>query len=512
MLCDDFGFHLAQDFYWWNPSKLPTPAEWVTVRRIRVKDAINNVWWLSKSPWPRASNRRVLQPYSESMKSLLKNGYKAKKRPSGHDISEKFSIDNKASIPPNLLAIPNTESNSYYLRYCKEHGLKPNPARYPSELPSFFVKMLTEKGDFVLDPFAGSCVTGEVCERLGRKWTCVELIEEYLKGAIARFKESPKEAKRFALKNRNNIYYKIARPGSSHSSSPEKQLPKDGGKERRKTKVNCYFDTSIYNNILDSPDKDLIINKIKKKNITAIPSLVNLCEILQNKDLSRKKSLLGIYHEIRNNYHALKPSTILLRDTIVTLQEGNLYVEMNMPVVINEKTEQDCKEVLKNPGKLFDGYAIKARKWLYKDKKISIPPDVKKFFKISYDEKRIVLWIANFKKACIDMGIKDLKLNDDLIRQFITNPNSFWKYYLDTELLIFYRRAMRTEGYGKKSNPGGADLEQVIYLGWADIFVIQDNNFYNFMKELKDINNYQKEIFTFEEFREHLGVVNKEER
>jgi site-specific DNA-methyltransferase (cytosine-N4-specific) len=74
MLCEEFGFHLAQDFYWWNPSKLPTPAEWVNIRRIRVKDAINTVWWLSKSEWPRANNRRVLQPYSPSMESLLDLG------------------------------------------------------------------------------------------------------------------------------------------------------------------------------------------------------------------------------------------------------------------------------------------------------------------------------------------------------------------------------------------------------------------------------------------------------
>lgn len=78
MLCEEFSFHLAQDYYWWNPSKLPTPAEWVNVRRIRVKDAINTVWWLSKTPYPKASNKRVLQPYSESMDDLLKNGYKAK--------------------------------------------------------------------------------------------------------------------------------------------------------------------------------------------------------------------------------------------------------------------------------------------------------------------------------------------------------------------------------------------------------------------------------------------------
>ena len=51
MLCRECGFHLAQELFWWNPAKLPTPAEWVTVRRIRVKDAINCIWWLSPTPW-----------------------------------------------------------------------------------------------------------------------------------------------------------------------------------------------------------------------------------------------------------------------------------------------------------------------------------------------------------------------------------------------------------------------------------------------------------------------------
>jgi site-specific DNA-methyltransferase (cytosine-N4-specific) len=169
-LCRECGFHLAEEFFWWNPAKLPTPAEWVTVRRIRVKDAVDFVWWLSPTPWPKASNKRVLAPYSNAMRDLLKNGYKAKMRPSGHDISEKFAVDNKAAIPPNLIAVANTESNSYYLRYCKEHGISPHPARFPSEIPEYFVRMLTDSGDIVVDPFAGSCVTGEVSERLRRRY------------------------------------------------------------------------------------------------------------------------------------------------------------------------------------------------------------------------------------------------------------------------------------------------------------------------------------------------------
>jgi site-specific DNA-methyltransferase (cytosine-N4-specific) len=231
MLCEDIGFHLAQEFFWWNPSKLPTPAEWVTVRRIRVKDAINCVWWLSASPYPKASNRRVLQPYSDSMKDLLKNGYKAKKRPSGHDISENFSVNNKAAIPPNLIALPNTESNSYYLRYCTAHNIKPHPARFPAELPEFFIRMLTEKDSLVVDPFAGSCVTGEVAERLQRKWVCIDTVEEYLEGAVGRFNKTNLQENG----TKDDVYYKIPRPGLLwEDDEDEDPLPEDGGRKRPK--------------------------------------------------------------------------------------------------------------------------------------------------------------------------------------------------------------------------------------------------------------------------------------
>ena len=246
MLCEEFGFHLAQDFYWWNPSKLPTPAEWVTVRRVRVKDAVNTVWWLSKTPWPKAGNRRVLQPYSPSMKELLSRGYRAKRRPSGHDISDKFSIDNGAAIPPNLIAIPNTESNSFYLRYCEEKGFKPHPARYPAELPEYFIRMLTERGDTVVDPFAGSCVTGEVCERTGRRWTCIELVRDYCEAALGRFVRDPQEtAKPVTGPDDPSNYYRVPRPGILWNGDAGPRLPEDGGRKRHLERKSVPATTTI---------------------------------------------------------------------------------------------------------------------------------------------------------------------------------------------------------------------------------------------------------------------------
>ena len=189
MLCKEYGFHLSQEHYWWNPSKLPTPVEWVNVQRCRVKDAVNCIWWLSPSTRPKADNTKVLSPYSDSMKKLLKNGYNKSLRPSGHDISDKWKKDNGGAVPPNLLALANTESNSTYSQYCRDNGFTIHPARFPTGLPEYFIRLLTDPGDMVLDPFGGSCVTGEVAESLQRNWVCCEMVEDYLKGAVGRFSD-----------------------------------------------------------------------------------------------------------------------------------------------------------------------------------------------------------------------------------------------------------------------------------------------------------------------------------
>lgn len=190
--CDEIGFHLAEDFYWFNPAKLPSPIEWVNKRKIRAKDSINTVWWFSKTVFPKADVRKVLAPYSNRMKKLIEDPerfYKPKKRPSGHDISANFGKDNGGAIPSNLLSISNTDSNSSYHQLCKELGLECHPARFPSELPAFFIKMLTDEDDVILDIFGGSNTTGFIAETLNRKWLTFELNQEYLRSSAFRFLE-----------------------------------------------------------------------------------------------------------------------------------------------------------------------------------------------------------------------------------------------------------------------------------------------------------------------------------
>jgi DNA modification methylase len=190
-LCEDVKFHLAQEGFWYNPAKLPAPTEWVNVRRIRIKDSVEYVWWLAPTPWPAADNRRVLVPYSDSMLRLLERGCKAKKRPSGHDITNKFQKDGGGAIPSNLVVQANTESNSDYMRACKEFGVKVHPARFPSALPEFYIKLLTKPGDLVLDPFAGSNTTGQVAEGLNRRWMSIDREEAYVRASGVRFGFDP---------------------------------------------------------------------------------------------------------------------------------------------------------------------------------------------------------------------------------------------------------------------------------------------------------------------------------
>jgi len=196
--------NLCQEFICFNTAKLPTPAQWVNVERCRIKDAFTRVWWMSHTDRPKADNRRVLTKYSDSMRQLLKRGtYNAGARPSEHNIGAKsFLTDNEGAIPPNVLIPPmeealpdlvevlpiaNTRSNDRYQRHCRKHSLEFHPARMPARLIEFFVEFLTDPGDLILDPFAGSNSTGSVAERLGRRWLSIEANMTYVQGSRGRF-------------------------------------------------------------------------------------------------------------------------------------------------------------------------------------------------------------------------------------------------------------------------------------------------------------------------------------
>lgn len=188
------NLNLCQQFICHNPARLPGPAQWVTIERIRIKDSFTHVWWFSPSVRPKANNRNVLKPYKSSMKRLMeRSSYNAGLRPSGHKISdESFFIDNGGAIPANVLEFANTAWKSLYTNWCKKHDVPLHPARMAQGLAEFFISFLTDERDLVLDPFAGSNTTGATAEKMGRRWQAIEKSEPYLLGSMGQF-ENPEQ-------------------------------------------------------------------------------------------------------------------------------------------------------------------------------------------------------------------------------------------------------------------------------------------------------------------------------
>lgn len=183
------GLELCQQFICHNPARLPGPAQWVNIERIRVKDSFTHVWWMARTATPKANNRNVLIDYSRDMKTLIeKKKYNEGTRPSGHVMRNlTFAKDNGGAIPSNVLSFANTAADRQYMDRCRQNGLKPHPARMHPGVAEFFIKLLTDKGDLVFDPFAGSNTTGTVAESLRRRWLAVEPNREFLDASLGRF-------------------------------------------------------------------------------------------------------------------------------------------------------------------------------------------------------------------------------------------------------------------------------------------------------------------------------------
>jgi site-specific DNA-methyltransferase (cytosine-N4-specific) len=98
--------------------------------------------------------------------------------------------------PDTMLKFGNNAANDAYAKRSKELGLKMHPARFPAALPEFFIKLLTNQGDTVLDPFARSNTTGVVAESQRRNWVAMEEIPEYLEASKIRFTCSESETKK----------------------------------------------------------------------------------------------------------------------------------------------------------------------------------------------------------------------------------------------------------------------------------------------------------------------------
>ena len=162
------GWHLAQELFRYEIHPLlPSAVAMVEVGQ-RFPDTVFPVWWLSRSPYPRADNRRVLRPYSEAQRRLMHKGDRAGQRPSGHRLGGTFGRDNGGAIPSNLIAptgVPIGGTVNFALG-----GSQSDRPSWPPTFLEFVIKLCTEQGGRIAHPFALTDEPRRIAEGLGRRW------------------------------------------------------------------------------------------------------------------------------------------------------------------------------------------------------------------------------------------------------------------------------------------------------------------------------------------------------
>jgi DNA modification methylase len=197
-LVEECKLHFADRFIVRNPSCMGDP--FVTVRRCRTRMDFENLYWLAKSPNPKANNRNILVPAAESTIATYlrksRTGQKSKIGPSGHKNVFEEQIATVAAghalkvIPRNVLDISNSDPRRALHARLDELQLPHHDAVMAPKLAAHFIEFLTDRGDLVGDNFFGSGVVGFEAERRGRRFFGSDFSLAHVLGSACRFDPS----------------------------------------------------------------------------------------------------------------------------------------------------------------------------------------------------------------------------------------------------------------------------------------------------------------------------------
>jgi site-specific DNA-methyltransferase (cytosine-N4-specific) len=194
-LVEDVKLFFADRMFFRNP--VCTGDAWVTVRHVRTTLNCENLLWLSKSPNPKADNRRVLvPPKASTIATYLRKARRGQKKvvgPSGQgNIFEEQMAAVAAGqeikvIPRSILDFANSDPKKALHAKLDELGLPHHDATMAPKLAEFFIKFLTTAGDLVWDPFFGSGTTGLEAEKLGRRFLGSDYSLAHILGSAVRW-------------------------------------------------------------------------------------------------------------------------------------------------------------------------------------------------------------------------------------------------------------------------------------------------------------------------------------
>lgn len=166
-------FMWKDTFIWHKKNPFPTGSN------RRLKDAFEYCFWFAKSKDYKFFPEHVLEPsnskYAESEKRRKNKGNHVCKNGSGFAMNMRSSPD--MVRPGNVLTLTTDNENHVH------------PATFPVKLPQFFIKLMTEQGDTVLDPFMGSGTSGVAAAMENRQFVGIEISEKYMEIARDRIQK-----------------------------------------------------------------------------------------------------------------------------------------------------------------------------------------------------------------------------------------------------------------------------------------------------------------------------------
>ncbi len=171
------GWRWTEEFIW--NKKNSFPGKWPN----RFRDGWERLLQFNKKKQFNMYQDAVRVPVGDWAKTRLKNLSDTDKRRDDSKVGSGFGknvsswVGRETVYPNNVLTLATESSN-------KEHS-----AVFPVGLPTWFIKLFTQPGDVVLDPFLGSGTTGVAAMRLDRNSIGIEILGEYVELAKKRIAE-----------------------------------------------------------------------------------------------------------------------------------------------------------------------------------------------------------------------------------------------------------------------------------------------------------------------------------
>ena len=190
------GLHLMNRIVW-QSNKPPGPVQWASLQRMQLNEGYEFCLWFCNDPVRCiADNRRILEPHTEQHAALQRRGGETRRSVNGdgaHRIRPgSYGQPTPGRIARNIFAVSNNcASQRAYKRRARELGLAAHGATMPLALARKLVRFLSDVGQLVADPFAGSMTTPLACEMEDRPWIATETVYDYVRGGAERFTEYP---------------------------------------------------------------------------------------------------------------------------------------------------------------------------------------------------------------------------------------------------------------------------------------------------------------------------------